>query len=155
MSLTRGAKPLPGIFIPKEEVNNRVANYQANKHPLLSDAIQRPDTRSAWYSLEQFEELMREMYYLNADGLRIYLGAYDQNDPNYPGMTTVIFVPTYMDENSGNHTDIVIEEDQVFQERLEAAGSAKLLGAARKNFDTIGLCPPSCGGHAFAYPLQG
>lgn len=149
MSGTRGAKPLPTIFIDKDEVNERVNNYLTNKRPLLAGAINGPESKSAWYSLPQFEELMRELYYLNADGLRIYFGAYNADHPNYPGMMTVVFVPTYLDGDTGKHTDIVIDNDADFETRCGVS-----IDAASKNYDTIGLCPPSCNGHVFAYPLS-
>ena len=98
--------------------------------------------------LPQFEELMRELYYLNADGLRIYLGAYNEDDPNYPGMMTVVFVPTYLNEATGKHADIVIDNDAEFESRCSASTEG-----VSKNYDTIGLCPPACGNHDFAYPL--
>ena len=148
MSSTRSTKPLPTIFIDKDEVNQRVKNYLTNKRPLLAGAMSGPETKSAWYSLPQFEELMRELYYLNADGLRIYLGAYNEDDPNYPGMMTVVFVPTYLNEATGKHADIVIDNDAEFESRCSASTEG-----VSKNYDTIGLCPPACGNHDFAYPL--
>ncbi len=154
MPATQGAKPLPSIFISKDEVSKRINNYLTNKRPILGDAIGGADTKSAWYSLAQFEDLMREMYYLNADGLRVYFGAYDNDDEDYPGMLTVVFVPTYMDEGTGKHTDIVIDDEPDFEGRINATSDTEEMGVIRKNFDTIGLCPPSCGDHAFAYPLS-
>lgn len=149
MQATRSPKPLPGIFISKEEVNHRVKNYLNEKHPLLSKDLGAKDSKSAWYSLEQFEELVREMYYLNADGLRIYFSAYDKDHPNYPGMLTITFVPTSFNEDTGKHADIVIDDQQDFALRSETSGAAISLS---KNMDTIGLCPPSCDDHEFAYP---
>jgi len=153
MPVSRTAKPLPGIFIDKEEVNKRVTNYLKEKHPAQSAAIGREDSKSAWYSLDQFEELMREMYYLNADGLRIYFGAYDKEDKNYPGMLTVVLVPTYMNENTGKHTDIVVDDEVNFSDRSEAKPEPSAMRGIRKNFDTLGLCPPTCAAHDFHYPL--
>ncbi len=152
----RTPKPLPTTFIPKEVVNERVNNYLANKHNLLSAAISKDDSISAWYSLEQFEELMREMYYQNADGLRIYFGALGEEDLLYPNQLTIIFVPTYLDENTSKHTDIIIDNEAGYVDR-EEAGAKKLAKSAgsntKKNLDALGLCPPSCSDHDCAYPL--
>jgi hypothetical protein len=153
MPVNRTAKPLPGIFIDKEEVNKRVSNYLNEKHPVLSAAIGHEDSKSAWYSLDQFEELMREMYYLNADGLRFYFGAYDGDDANYPGMLTVVLVPTYLNENTGKHTDIVVDDEADFLGRCAAKAIPVMRRAIGKNLDTLGLCPPSCDKHTFSYPL--
>ncbi|MGB8193094.1 MAG: hypothetical protein WCF67_14295 [Chitinophagaceae bacterium] len=150
---SRSTKSLPQTFIYKEVVNERVRNFQENKHPLLTQAMEKAESESAWYSLEQFEEMMREMYYQNADGLRIYFGAYNANDPEYANQMTVIFVPTYLDETTGKHTDIVIDDYDDFNTRAAApmaAGMAK--GVIHKNLDTIALCPPSCAEHELAYP---
>jgi hypothetical protein len=146
MTEPRTAKALPGIFIFKEEVNQRVKNYLQTKHTLLTSAIGKDDTKSAWYSLEQFEELMREMYYLNADGLRIYFGAYSADDEEYPNQLTVIFVPTHLSD-TGSHTDIIIDDEQNFMQRT-------MVPATLKNLDTIGLCPPSCSDQDTRYPLD-
>lgn len=146
MLLTNNAKPLPGIFISKDVVNQRVKNYVNNKLPLLSNAIGKPDTQSGWYSLEQFEELMREMYHLNADGLRIYFGAYGSNDPLYPDQLTFMFVPTYLDSETGNHTDIMIDDLPDFSKRAALLDSSK-------NYDTASLCPPCPPNNTLSYPF--
>jgi hypothetical protein len=117
MSVTRDAKALPGIFIYKEEVNKRVKHYQQSKLPLLTQAIGKPDTTSGWYSLAQFEELVREMYYLNADGLRMYFGAYPDNDPLYANQLCLIFVPTRYDPETRRNKDIIIDDELNFQKR--------------------------------------
>jgi hypothetical protein len=150
------AKPLPSIFITKTKVNELVTNYEANKLPILSAAISKSDTKSAWYSLEQFEELMREMYYQNADGMRIYFGAYDSEDLLYANQLTVIFVPTYLNETTGLHTDIILDDEDDFIDRngLSAKRMNKNGGEdIKKNLDSIGLCPPTCSVQDTKYPL--
>ncbi len=158
MLLNKNAKPLPGIFISKNVVNERVNNFQSNKLPLLTNAIGKPDTKSGWYSIEQFEELMREMYYLNADGVRLYFGAYSNDAPEYAGQLTIIFVPTYTDIDTGAHTDIIIEGEEL-EERLkaESIASRKIrkdgdMGVL-KNLDTLSPCPPDCLNHTPLYPF--
>jgi hypothetical protein len=147
MSVTRSAKPLPTTFITKDVVNERVCNFLSGKHIALSEALGREDTRAGWYSLEQLEELVREMHYQDADGLRIYFGAYSDSDLTYPGQLTVIFVPTFLDETTNLHTDIIIEDLPDFEDR-----SASAMLSSSKYLDSIGLCPPSCLGHTLSYP---
>jgi cell division GTPase FtsZ len=152
MKRKRSAKPLPEIFISKEVVNERVQNFISGKHALLSTAMGKPETRAAWYSLQQFEQLMREFYYLNADGLRIYFGAYPKDDLQYPDHLTVIFVPTYLDEETGKQKDIIIDDDDEYTTR---AASKSFKFDIPKNLDSIGLCPPGCdgdGGGDLSYP---
>jgi hypothetical protein len=152
MSLTNNVKPLPSIFVYKEVINERVKNYVNNKLPLLSSAIGKPDTQSGWYSLQQFEELMREMYYLHADGLRIYFGAHGSDDPLYPDQLTVMLVPTYWDNVNESHADIVLEEIPQFEARNAAEVNKNLQIEDTKNYDTISLCPPRCTYNTFSYP---
>jgi hypothetical protein len=147
MSLTNNAKPLPEIFISKEVVNERVKNYVNNKLPKLNETLSgSSDTQSGWYSLEQFEELMREMYHLNADGLRIYFGAYGDNDPLYPNQLTFMFVPTYLNAETGNTTDIMIEDLPDFPIRAALPDS-------KKNYDSASLCPPCPPNNTLSYPF--
>jgi hypothetical protein len=94
--------------------------------------------------LEQFEAMVREMYYQNADGLRIYFGAYDGEDELYANQLTVIFVPTFLNEATGGHCDVVIEGDDTIESRM----------GLPKNLDTIALCPPMCAGNEQAYPYE-
>ncbi len=152
MSSTRTAKPLPTGFVTKHEVNRIVNNYMTQKHPLLSTALGRDDSRAAWYSIAQFEELMREMYYQHASGLRIYFGACDSNDLFSPNQLTIIFVPTYLDQATGKHRDIIIDDsvDYPVRNATESAPS----NSGFKNLNSIGLCPPSCGGHELSYPYN-
>jgi hypothetical protein len=152
MSLTNNVKPLPSIFVYKEVVNERVHNFRNNKLPLLSDAIGKPDTQSGWYSLQQFEELMREMYYLHADGVRFYFGAHSSNDPLYPDQLTFVLVPTYWDASTECHKDIVVEEMPDFETRNAIETSAAKHSEDVKNYDTISLCPPRCPNNMFSYP---
>jgi len=152
MSTANNAKPLPKIFIYKEVVNERVKNYVNNKLPLLSQAIGKQDSNSGWYSLDQFEDLMREMYYLNADGVRIYFGAYGSDDSLYPGQLTVMFVPTYFNKETGHHTDIIIEDIDGFEGRSIAETNFTANSKTTKNYDSLGLCPPDCGFQTLSYP---
>ncbi|MBL7731951.1 MAG: hypothetical protein JNM88_12290 [Chitinophagaceae bacterium] len=144
MSNTRNTKPLPDVFIPKEEVNLRVKKFMDLKHPLLTSAMGKEETKSAWYSLEQFEQVMREMYYQNADGLRIYFGAYPESDPVYGGQLTIIFVPTRLDTTSGKHKDVIIDDDINYDDRKNQTDAQDSEAAFFKGLDTFGLCPPSC-----------
>lgn len=152
MSTTRPVKALPSTIIPKAKVNARIKHFRDTKLPLLSNAIGKSDSTSGWYSLEQFEELMREMYYLNADGLRIYFGAHEPNDPDYPNQLTVIFVPTYHNKATGSHADIVHDDEVNFQVRLSETASQVELADINKGIDSIGLCPPTCDEQEFSYP---
>ena len=79
-TITRKVPTVPSIFISKTDVNSRIKNFQDHKLPLLSNAIGKSDSTSAWYSMEQFDEIVREMHLQDASGLRVYFGAYDSTD---------------------------------------------------------------------------
>jgi len=152
MPSQRNSKPLPEVFIDKTEVNIRVKNFMEHKHGLLTTAIGKNESKSAWYSLEQFEQVMRELYYQNADGMRIYFGAYPDDNSDYARQLTIIFVPTFYNENTGKHTDIIIDDDESFGDRGEPLEMQSM--SIRKNLDTFGLCPPSCYDQDCVYPYN-
>lgn len=70
------------------------------KHRLISDSImKRPDNRSSWFSLKDvrdyliYAEAETAKAGYNMDGVRIYLGSY-QDGQEGAGYTTMFFVPT-------------------------------------------------------------
>lgn len=144
---------LPTTFIYKDAVNEMVKAYQNVKHPLLSQEIGKQETKSGWYSREQFEEMVQEMQYQNASGVRIYFGAYGSDHPEYANQLTVIFVPTEFDENTNQHKDIILDDQGIFNERLAATTQIQKPGDPM-NLDTIGLCPPTCLGQSAYYPYE-
>jgi hypothetical protein len=142
---------LPSIFIYKDAVNEMVKNYQNGKHGLLSEQLGRPETKSGWYSRQQFEEIVQEMDYQNASGIRMYFGAYNAGHPQYANQLTVIFVPTEFDESTEEHKDIIIDHTETFEDR-DAFTKTMRTKSDPKNLDTIALCPPTCLGHDSFYP---
>jgi hypothetical protein len=152
---TKNAKPLPTTFVGKATVNDRVKNYHESKLKVLSEKLGRPDTTSGWYSLREFEELVKEMYYLHADGLRVYFGAYPDDDLLYPGQLTIIFVPTFYNAETDSHEDIAIDDTANFSDRAARTESNKMRGTTEeeKSIDTLALCPPFCTKQTFIYPF--
>ncbi|MCX6316612.1 MAG: hypothetical protein NTW29_04940 [Bacteroidetes bacterium] len=143
MPVTRPPKALPSIFIPKTKVNALVKEFDQKKRPLLETAIAKEETRAIWYSLEHFEEIMRELYYLNADGVRVYFGAYGPESGKYAGQLSIVFVPTYS-VGPNTHRDVVMEEEENYKERSEVPPA--------KNLNFGALCKPDCDGQELVYP---
>jgi hypothetical protein len=148
--MAREAIGLPSIFIEKAAVNELVTNYQQGKHVLLSNQMGKPETKFGWYSKEQFEEIVREISYQQENhqevsGIKMYFGAYSSDHHEYANQLTIIFVPTYFDASTSTHRDIVIDDQTDIGDRAN-------LMSKIKNLDTIGLCPPSCGGQSSFYP---
>lgn len=147
MSTVANLRALPAIFVTKQIVNERIKNYQNVKLPLLENGMNgRRETKSAWYSKQQFEEIVDEMRLQNADGIRVYFAAYGPNDPEYANQLTVVFVPTSWNTQTNKHTDVIIDDQVDFLERRKIPSDTM-------NLDTIGLCPPTCLDQGTMYPF--
>jgi len=137
------AQPLPFFFVGKTITNQRIANFQGSKHPLLSDAIGKPETKAIWYTRDHITQLLSEMSNADADGLRIYFGTYGEGE-NYPGQLCLLMVMTQAGEN-GSHVDISIEDATDFQARsLDVTNP--------RDFNVGSPCPPICDVIGMEYP---
>ena len=151
-------RPLPAIFIGKELLDSRVAGYLADKHPVLSkqlsgDGPYREDTKSVWYTREHVESWLEEIRHLNADGMRVYFGAYGQNEEGRPpGQLCLLMVMTRADGSGRLQKDIILEQESDFEARQQVAISRALdpgsgiLGQASipKEYNYGAPCPPIC-----------
>lgn len=157
--------PLPEIFIGKTLVNQRILNYQENKHGILSNALAiatsttaKPETKSIWYSKEHVQTWLDEMNLMNADGIRFYFAAYGvEEDVAQAGQLCLVAVLTSLDNN--NHKDIIYEDAACYGERLLATNSRDLNlddvfdKEKPKEFNYGSLCPPACASMDSAFPL--
>ncbi len=153
MQNTEQAQPLPAIFIGTDAVQQKVEKYQIEKYPLLKEAqllkgVNRTETKSIWYSKEHIETLLAEISLMNANGMRIYFGAYEENHPTAPGQQCLLMVLTRASENGTSNQDIVYENEPGFQERLNATTNSRSLefpeeGTPRP-FNYGSPCPPIC-----------
>ena len=134
-------KPLPFFFVGKQITNERVNAFLNTKHNLLSDAISKQDTKSVWYSREHIEGLLDEMNHANANGLRIYFGAYNENHEAYSNQLCLLMVMTRLNSQSGGHADISIEDEPDFPERSVAERG---IPDFKKDFNVGSPCPPIC-----------
>ena len=162
------AKSLPEFFVGKTEANHLICNFMKNKYPALNAQMPdgREDTRSIWYSFRHIEELYKEMIYLNADGLRIYLGAYGKHNVE-PGdlydtshHLCLVMLPTFMNTETGKHEDLVQEDSDQF---LKRPGSEMFVGGIGNNteltepgsrgYNQGKPCPPLCDDQEILFPL--
>ena len=150
MSVTRTPRPLPPIFVDASVVNQRIKNFENNKRSELSRAIGHEETRSVWYSLAHFEQILKEMYYLNADGVRAYFATYEDTHAKYPGQLCLIFIPTCFNADSGKHRDIIYEQEPNFS--LRSVTEAYVDEESLKNLNFGSLCKPDCDNHELYYP---
>src|SRR4051812_9034806 len=144
-------KPLPAAFISKTKADERVAKFQSEKHVLLSSALNGSDTKAIWYTIVHLEQLLEELHYQEASGMRIYFGTYPDTHLDYPGQLCLIMVPTKANA-SMEHEDIIIDDQAGFGDRL-AGFDADEIDEMYMNFNFGSPCPPACGNHRMRYPL--
>jgi hypothetical protein len=149
---------MPAIFIGKELMDNRISNYVTQKYPVLNQQLSgdgplREDTRSIWYTREHVESWLEEIRHLNADGMRIYFGAYGNNEEGRPpGQLCLLMVMTRSDGPGTPHEDIVLENEPDFEARQQGARSRSLNGgngildqtSLPKEYNYGAPCPPIC-----------
>jgi hypothetical protein len=130
--------PLPLSFIGHAAARERILQYQNNKAPLLSNAIGKPDTLSVWYSYEEMKTVFREMKYLAANGLRIYLAAYPPEDTEHAGQTCLVMIPTRLEAEK--IADVIMENEPGFAERFAARENLRNYGSEQPVTETT---PPA------------
>jgi len=140
-------QPLPFFFVGKTVVTNRVADYQQNKLPLLTQAIGKPETQSIWYTKDHIAKLLDEINYAGGDGLRFYFGNYEPEHPTFAGQQCILMAVTREDARSGiiRHVDVYLEDEPYFDERsvLSREFSADD-DEADRGFNFGSPCPPAC-----------
>lgn len=159
MSTQRFAKPLPAFFLDSAAANQRIQKFMDSKHLLLSDALERTDTKSIWYSFEHLQSLYKELIYLNADGLRIYFGAYSDDHPDYPGQLCLVMVPTRCDDEcetygSESNADVIMEEDVDFPARPGRSGADDARKALNYGAPCPTICPTQAGFIKYPFPTN-
>ncbi len=104
------------LFLNGASANAAINRYAAEKLTLLEKKIVKPDTRSVWFSVGYFFSVYRAITTLNASGIRIYFGEYEDNHSEFPGQACLILVPTrYVSNKSGTEQlqeDIIIKNDK-------------------------------------------
>ena len=153
------SRPLPAIFIGKDLIVKRIKRYLQNKHPLLSqdlskDGTPREETRSIWYSREHVATWLEEMDHYQADGIRVYFGAYGDNEEGRPpGQLCLLMVPTRQGDNNMIHNDIILEEEPDFAQRQQSGTQPRTRGLGddllttkprTREYNYGSPCPPVC-----------
>ncbi len=90
-SKEKGSGPGDSQPISKAVVVRMIQNYRKSK---LTDN----DTQSLWFGIK---ELMSLIHDNKANGVRLYYGCHDDDDPVYPGKNTIIVVATHDSKNPG------------------------------------------------------
>jgi hypothetical protein len=151
MSNQTTTNPLPASFISKEEMNSRVNNYMTTKHSILSAALGTDETKAIWYAMPHLEQLIDELRYKEASGMRIYFGAYSPDHENFPGQLCLVMVPTRANAQTQGHTDIIAEEEADFWDRAGTYDPSEI-ERIYKTFNFGSPCPPACGLEPLTFP---
>jgi len=141
-------KPLPFFYVGQTITNDRISSFKTQKHPLLTQAIGKPDTCSVWYSKEHFVKLLEEIEFAGGDGIRISFGTYEAGH-QYEGQTCLLFNTTRATEVGGaiTHTNVILENEPDFADRsaqerdiIHFPGEDPIV----KDFNLGSPCPPFC-----------
>lgn len=153
MQIPQSAQPLPDIFIGTEKVKSMAEKYNTEKYPLLLAAqkakdANRNETKSVWYSKEHVQTWLDEMNIMNASGMRVYFGAYDEDHHIAPGQQCLVVMLTRPTADGVGNTDIIYENESGFEERKNASANSKAISfdeeATPKPFNYGSPCPPIC-----------
>jgi hypothetical protein len=153
MQNSQSAQPLPDIFIGTEKVNTMVEKYQSEKYPLLqtvqaAKGSGRTETKSVWFSKEHVQTWLSEMELMNANGMRVYFGAYEEDHPVAPGQQCLVVMLTRLATNGTGNIDIIYENEADFEDRQNATANSRDTSfdekPTPKPFNYGSPCPPIC-----------
>jgi hypothetical protein len=114
--------------VAKQMVNN----YAETRKKLIDQTHGINDTQSIWFSVDEVKQFVADLS-AGATGVRIYLGAYDNDYPSTPNQTCIIAIETLKDASSGKHVDSM----QQAVAPLDGGG-----GGGPANNGKV--CPPVC-----------
>jgi hypothetical protein len=141
-------KPLPFFFVGKNICANRINNFITEKHPLLSNAIGKPDTKNIWYSKEHICKLLEEIELAGGDGIRVYFGMYESTH-QFSGQTCLLINST-REKIIGDltvHEDVILENEPGYLQRSTINREIPDLSAGvERDFNYGSPCPPRCDG---------
>jgi hypothetical protein len=124
--------------IKTEEAENFIREYKQKRWVHNSERIGKPDSLSAWYSIEQLQNFIDLSKSHGGDGIRFFYGAYPEdyaNKPEYAGRQTLVMVPT---------------KSKVLENGCTADKNIYTVNNSRIEILNIGstghpvICPPNC-----------
>jgi hypothetical protein len=80
-----------------ENADTFIREYKQKRWAQNSERIGKPDSLSAWYSIEQMENFLAIAKSNGGDGVKFYYGAYPEDytaEPEYAGRQTLVMVAT-------------------------------------------------------------
>jgi hypothetical protein len=113
-----------------------IREYKKNRWSPNSDRIGKPDSLSAWYSIEDMENFLAFVKSKGGDGIRFYYGAYPEDyaaKPEYAGRQTLASVGT---RSKITETGAIANKDIYYPQN----GRLRILSGVNPPC----LCPPYC-----------
>jgi hypothetical protein len=129
-------KATAGRLVSRKHVDTLIRSYKHSRWLQNTERLGKPDSLSAWFTLDNLQEFLEMAKAHAADGIKIYFGAYpDQYEqkPEYSGRQTVVLVATKEKKNAAGRN---ANKDLYYQKN----GKPEILA-----FDNATLCPPNCG----------
>jgi hypothetical protein len=138
------AKPLPWFFIGEKLTTDRIELFRENKHNLLSQSLGKQDTLSIWYSREHIAMLLDEIDHAGGDGLRVYLGMYENSHSSFPGQLCLLMATTRAVQIGDRiiHEKVDLEKESDFSQRSTLPKDLNL--SDKRDFNFGSPCPPLC-----------
>jgi hypothetical protein len=115
-----------------------IREYKKTRWSPNSERIGKPDSLSAWYSIEDMENFLALVKSKGGDGIRFYYGAYPEDfaaKPEYAGRQTLAPVGT---RSKITETGTKANKDIYYPQN----GRLKILSGNMPGGGTI--CPPNC-----------
>jgi hypothetical protein len=117
------------------EADTLIREYKQKRWVPNSERISKPDSLSAWYSIEELENFLAHAKSHGGDGIKFYYGAYPEDysaKPEYAGRQTLVMIGT---RSKLTKTGAIANKDIYY------SNNGKL--------DVVcgippGLCPPYC-----------
>jgi hypothetical protein len=123
-----------GALVNTQHVDTVIKNYKQERWVHNSKRLEKEDSLSVWFTLEEIQQFLALAKENGGDGVRLYFGAYDkgyETQPMYAGRQTVVLVAT-KEKDSVHGTvnkDIYINTEN---------------GPSILAYNMGKLCPPAC-----------
>lgn len=123
-----------GKFVNTQHVDTLIKNYKQTRWAANSERIGKEDSLSVWYSIEEIEEFLAVAKANNADGVKMFFGAYSPDyteAEGYAERQTLVMVATKQSSTGQGiaNKNVYINTDK---------------GTNVLAYNCGRLCPPNC-----------
>jgi hypothetical protein len=117
------------------QADTLIREYKQKRWVSNSELIDKPDSLSAWYSIEEMENFLSVAKSQGGNGIKFYYGAYPEDysaKPEYAGRQTLVMIAT---KSKLTKMGVVANKDIYYSKN----GKLKILSGTDPR-----LCPPMC-----------